>query len=678
MDKLQPLDGVLDTHVRELSALLASDHVQYVQSCHEVFLQTFFPLTDAEIRALEANGNSAEDWKKVRKTTKNASLQTSRIRQCAFYGKVVLGSFSSAVTHNVDGVPFPCGVYNSVLSHVVVLDDALVKDTLVLRNVLVDARASVIKCGSVTGPDAEKGAAAGSKEAAANGMLLHVGNETGGRCFRVVADLPFALGAALATNMRTNAAFLTTYEAFVDEYVSKVQAPMAIVAPRARVWGCFRVQETFVGHSAVVEDCNVVNSTILSTAEEPSIVRSKSSVHGSIIQWHSIVQMLSVVEGSFLCDTSRVERHGVVMSSVIGPNTSIAAGEVTSSFVGPFVGFHHQALLIASIWPKGKGNIGYGANVGSNHTLRAPDQEIFHGEGVFFGLGCNIKFPSNFVKAPYSAIATAVNTLPQLVTMPFALISTPGHNISSLSPAINEISPGVFTVLRNEDKFRSRNKSKRTLIEADIFCPEIVQYMKDARVELITAEGEAELSLADGEAVYTDKQARGLGKNYMRDTSRLAGIAAYTFFIKLYALEALLKSVEDGCVSADGTVGSVDSSRYDLATLSEEYDRDSPIRDCLNDLVSMKAEVAKMAADSKKRDDARGQRITPDYSDVHKPVASDPVVLRAQRRMSDTCVGNRMLFVSVDTADGLTTKAITKTPRTGKCYLSSLYPKTCC
>ena len=38
-----------------------------------------------------------------------------------------------------------------------------------------------------------------------------------------------------------------------------------------------------------------------------------------------------------------------------------------------------------------------------------------------------------------------------------------------------------------------------------------------------------------------------------------------------------------------------------------------------------------MAADSKKRDDARGQRITPDYSDVHKPVASDPVVLRAQR-----------------------------------------------
>ena len=239
------------------------------------------------------------------------------------------------------------------------------------------------------------------------------------------------------------------------------------------------------------------------------------------------------------------------------------------------------------------------------------------------------------------------------------------------------LSNSVFTVLRNEDKFRSRNKSKRTLIESNIFRPEIVQYMKgrlarvsvqrtmtdsvvclDARVELVTAEGKADLCLADGEAVYTDKQVRGLGKNYMRETSRLAGIAAYTFFIKLYALDALLSCVEDGCVGTDSTVASVDryctfcsscfgflsvvltilvssdcrcSSQYGLATLSEEFERSCLIRDCLSDLVSMKAEVAKMAADGKTRDDVRGQRITPDYSDVHKSVADEPVVLQAWR-----------------------------------------------
>lgn len=37
----------------------------------------------------------------------------------------------------------------------------------------------------------------------------------------------------------------------------------------------------------------------------------------------------------------------------------------------------------------------------------------------------------------------------------------------------------------------------------------------------------------------------------------------------------------------------------------------------------MRAEVAKKAADGKARDDIRGQRIIPDYSDVHKPAASE-------------------------------------------------------
>ncbi|CAH0475254.1 unnamed protein product [Peronospora belbahrii] len=631
-DKL-PQDCIPDAINHDLTALLSSEHVQYVQSCRNLFLRAFFPLSDVEILALEANGNAADNWHHVRKIHAHLPLVTSRIRQCSFHERVVLGNFTDVFSHDVDGISLPCGVYNSALSHVVVLDDALIKDTLVLKNVLVDVQASVMKCGSVIGPD--------TGEAFANGVVLHLGVETGGRDLRMVADLPFALGAAVITQ-RQDIDLLKAYETFVDEYVAKVESPMAIVASNARVRECSRVQGTFVGKYAVVEDCNVTNSTILSTLKEPSVIRIKSIVRNSIVQWNSTVETLSVVEGAFLCDTSHVERHGVVMSSVIGPNTSIAEGEVTSSFVGPFVGFHHQALLIASIWPKGKGNIGFGANVGSNHTLKAPDQEMFHGEGVFFGLGCNVKFPSNFVRAPYSVIATAVSTLPQLVSMPFALINTPGHSVPSLSPAINEISPGwaltnsVFTVLRNENKFRTRNKSKRTHIEVDVLHPEVVQYMKDARAELAAAEGKATLSLANGEAVYTDKEVRGLGKNYMREVSRLAGIAAYTFFIKLYALDALLNLAESGCVCADRTVASVASTQYELATLAEEFDSRKLVCDCLNDLVVMKAEVAKMAADGKMRDDVRGQQIIPDYLDVHNPAASEPVVIQAQRTAHDT------------------------------------------
>lgn len=122
----------------------------------------------------------------------------------------------------------------------------------------------------------------------------------------------------------------------------------------------------------------------------------------------------------------------------------------------------------------------------------------------------------------------------------------------------------IFTVLRNENKFQTRNKSKRTGVEPTIFRPEIVQYMKDARAQLKAARGTAVIQLSDGEEVYTDKQIAGLGKNYMRETARKEAVAAYTFFIQLYALNALLGHVESGKVAVDGSVGAI--SRYGVDT----------------------------------------------------------------------------------------------------------------
>lgn len=118
----------------------------------------------------------------------------------------------------------------------------------------------------------------------------------------------------------------------------------------------------------------------------------------------------------------------------------------------------------------------------------------------------------------------------------------------------------VFTVLRNENKFQTRNKSKRTSVEPAIFRPEIVQYMKDARLQLEAARGTAKIQLSDGEHVYTDKQVAGLGKNYMRETARNEAVTAYTFFIQLYTLDALLFHVESGKVAVEGSVGTI--NRY--------------------------------------------------------------------------------------------------------------------
>ena len=89
-----------------------------------------------------------------------------------------------------------------------------------------------------------------------------------------------------------------------------------------------------------------------------------------------------MLKAAFFFEHSSLEDNGVVVDSLIGSNSHIAKGEITACYVGPFVGMHHQSLLIGILWPLGRGNVGYGSNVGSNHTGRIPDQETSVGEGT--------------------------------------------------------------------------------------------------------------------------------------------------------------------------------------------------------------------------------------------------------------------------------------------------------
>ena len=66
-----------------------------------------------------------------------------------------------------------------------------------------------------------------------------------------------------------------------------------------------------------------------------------------------------------------------LIDSILGHNSGVSEGECTSCLVGPFVGFHHQSLLIATLWPEGKGNVGYGANSFMHKTLKDNDWGAF-------------------------------------------------------------------------------------------------------------------------------------------------------------------------------------------------------------------------------------------------------------------------------------------------------------
>ena len=425
---------------------------------------------------------------------------------------------------------------------------------------------------------------------------------------------------------------LSAYRTFCDQYAAACRSTRTIIASGARVLNTSKLLDVYAAPGSRIDNATLVQrTTILATPDEPTTIQDGAWVSDSILQHGAHIASHGLVEKSVLCEYSSVERQGKVSQSILGPNTSIAEGEVTSSLVGPFVGFHHQSLLIAAMWPEGRGNIGSGANVGSNHTSKAPDQEIWPGEGAFFGLGVNIKYPTDFTRAPYTIIATAVNALPQRVEFPFSLINSPTRAHEGVLPGYNEITPAwvlsddIYLVMRNEAKFRARNKARRTKLETEVFRPAIIDLMRDARVRL--------QQVPEVKYLYTDKDIAGLGKNFLLEKPRLAAIETYTFYIRYYALRGFLReaektlATEPRCGNRELLARQADSFRWqhERDVLSQEFPGlDAP--ELFYQLSQHQEKVARDVQASKERDDSRGMRIISDYRDAHAPASQDPFV----------------------------------------------------
>jgi hypothetical protein len=571
-----------------------------------------------EIDQLEAQGNTARDWSRVRVAD---GFNARRVRNCEFHGDVVLGRFTRYVPL-ADGLEVVAGLSNSTVADCVIGHNALVRDVRLLANYVVCEEAVLADCGRVT---CSPGAAFG------NGARVPLALEGGGREVELFAELDVELAAAVA-RPGPRRGEVAGYRRAVSEYRDRVTADRGVIGAGARVWSVPRLEDTFVGPAARVDGATaVLRSTILSAPDEPTEVGTGAVVADSLLQWGTCVTGLAVVERSLLVETARVERHGKVKDSVIGPNTEVAAGEVTSSVLGPFVGCHHQSLLISTLWPAGRGNVGYGANVGSNHTSRAPDQEFRAGEGLFLGLGVNVKFPCDLSRAAYSVVACGTNLPPQKVTFPFSLVAPPQEHVPGVPPAFNQISPGwmlrenVYALRRCEAKFRSRNRATRGSFDFAVFRPETV--------ELMRAAGRALRDVPGVRDVYTERDVPGLGKNVLTERDRLRGLAAYQFHTCYYALLGLLaRSRVAGAGEAERLldVPSADGLwEYRRRILTDDFGL-ADVGVGLRALKNMARQVARDVERARERDTLRGVKVIDDYLAAHPAVDDDAVVLAAR------------------------------------------------
>jgi hypothetical protein len=356
-------------------------------------------------------------------------------------------------------------------------------------------------------------------------------------------------------------------------------------------------------------------------------------------------------------DQASIGEKARVSNSIIGPDASVAGGECLHSVLGPFVGFHHQSLLIATIWPMGRGNIAYGAKVGANHTGRLNDQECFPGEGCFFGLGSSVKFPFNALESPYSIIAPSTVCLPQKISFPFSLISAQDQPVAGVSSSLCCIKPAwvlihnPYLLDRSAAKFKQRGKAKFHNTGYSVLRPSTVELMRNAKLRLEVV----------GDAIqpfYLDADVPGLGKCILMERDRVKAIAAYTAYCRRYACTSLLEILEEkhAVPSTSGGLSAFQSPllrleedlklfeletlpahRYGLALLLEEYAALSldpnnmlawPIASLLGELLELEQMHADGVAHCRAKDE-RGADIIEDYLQVHTAARDDACVQSA-------------------------------------------------
>lgn len=340
---------------------------------------------------MQQNGNRVvkDEWDRIKVFTKSISFDPTKIINCYFQGINILGS-----TQTEDDDDSNCELRNTTFENCIIHDFCKIVNNNLIKNTEIMDNVRISGCGTV--------AYDGTSQC---GELTEVllGNEIGKRVIPINSSMSFSIASKIVEKKNE----LVKYSPSIRICNSN------IIENNCDIENCNSLLNIKLSSNTKVSGSSIKDSTIISTSKPVHIINMCVLDH-VIVKDDCKIENLAIISNSMIFEGCHIVNHGKVTDSIIGPYTATSCGEIHNSFLGPYVAAHHQSLVQSAIILDGKCNIAYGSNIGSNHTGRAPDQELWSGEGVFFGLGCNIKYPINLIESPHSIIASGVLMLPQV------------------------------------------------------------------------------------------------------------------------------------------------------------------------------------------------------------------------------------------------------------------------
>jgi hypothetical protein len=242
--------------------------------------------------------------------------------------------------------------------------------------------------------------------------------------------------------------------------------------------------------------------------------------------------------------------------------------------------------------------------------------------------------------------------------MPFSLINT--GSFPAQLPGYNEISPAwvlsdnMFTLIRNEDKFGKRQKTDASVMyNHEIFRPDIMRLVIAARAMLMNVK----TAKSGPDAIYTEADIDGLGKNYLREHTRQRAIDTYSFILRWYGLGGLYRrimalgheavtrelvtlrapSVRDGPIAITNYTKTVTNTleedwRHCIEVLEMERMNLRETKSLLEEFSKLDFLISANCVSSKAKDDVRGSKIVGNlYSEFHQPAHEHTVCIKAKK-----------------------------------------------
>lgn len=591
-----------------------SEEIEIAAQRVELLLNSLRELSSGEREVLERNGNVVSG-----KIFVSTNICLSNIRNNVFLGRIVINDFSDSSVDFGPNLPhLRSSILGSTLSDTIIDGPCFIKDCAMIHSCLISRDCVLISNGVIAGNF--------SSNLFGIGTEIVLCEETGTRSILSHPERASLEAVTQSIQSKTSrSSFNEEAEIYRKKLLEISSFPGVFLGPKVVILKSSRIESSWISANVSITNGEIADSILNEGAKVDNSIVEKSIVGRSVA-----VESFSVVENSILCEYSKVSIHGKVVHSLLGSYSGVESGECVSSLIGPFVGFHHQSLCIATYWPGGRGNIGYGANVGSNHSGKAPDCELISGEGLFFGLATVVKFPSNFEKAPYSLIASGVTCLPQKLEMPFSLINTGSTNgLNEISPAW-VLSDNMFTLIRNEDKFLKRQKKDASVVyEHEIFRPDIIDLVIEARSKLMA------VPPGDKDTIYTETQIEGLGKNFLREPTRLRAIDTYSFILRWYALRGLYRQVQSKGIESLSPGGDLDRQHWKKVLEMEQMNL-KQTKSLLEEFSKLDFLISANCVSSKTKDDVRGAKIVGNlYQEFHQPASEHPVCIKAKQNSAD-------------------------------------------